>query len=256
MRVLQAVLVVMYSFMLWHEVRRDLTEYASFKLLTETADRQKRYRGWVLRGLLIFSGSALVGLILLGQWHTLMSMPTEFNGFAQALRKSMPDVHFSKEFLLTFGSTLFAGAVLGGVIAAKIVDQGGSAVVGDIEPLMPRTWAETGYTMLLALNAGLGEELLFRLFLPLLLALLSGSATFAFVTAALVFGLMHVYQGVFGVLMTMVLGCILTAIYLVTGSIWVAIAIHAGIDVMGLVVRPTVVRFLRTDRVNVPSQTS
>lgn len=46
----------------------------------------------------------------------------------------------------------------------------------------------------------------------------------------------------------MFVGLVLSCIYLATGSIWIVVAIHAGIDVLGLVVRPTVVRLLQTRR--------
>lgn len=195
MHILQAGLVVLYSFMLWYEVRIGLAEYAAFKLFTETSDRQRLYRRWLLRGFLVFLISAVAGLAILGRWHSLMSLPDEFRGVSQNLQALLPDVHFSPGFLAGFGISICCGAVLGGVIAAKLADGGRSMILGDVQSLMPRNWPETGHTLLLSLNAGLGEELLFRLFLPLLLTLLCGNAIFAFLLAGAVFGLMHVYQG-------------------------------------------------------------
>lgn len=245
MRTLEAVLILFYSVMLWFEVRVGLAEYAAFKLLTETMARQRVYRRWLLRSVLCFSGSAFAGLAILGRLQALMSLPSEFAGVSERMRQSLPDVHFSSAFAAGFGSSLLVGAVLGRVIAAKLADRRRSPIVGDVKALLPRNWPETGYTLLLSLNAGFGEELFFRLFLPLLVALLSGNAILAFLVAGIVFGSMHVYQGTLGVVLTMFTGFVLTFIYLATGSIWVAVAVHAGIDVLGLVVRPTAVRLRR-----------
>jgi membrane protease YdiL (CAAX protease family) len=252
MHALEAILVVLYSLMLWYDVRTGLTEYAAFKLLTETSARQRYYKHWLLRSFLFFSGSALIGLMILGRWRALLSLPGEFSGISQALRRAVPDLLSSRQFLFAFGGAVCVGVVLGGVIAAKLADRGRSLMVGDVEPLMPRNLPETGHTLLLSLNAGLGEELLFRLFLPLLLASLSGNAVFALIASALVFGVMHVYQGPLGVVITTFLGFALTAIYLGTGRIWIAVAVHAGIDIVGLVVRPTIVRVLRARQANAP----
>ena len=248
MHILQLGLVVLYSLMLLYEVRIGLVEYAAFKLLTDTADRQRLYRRWLIRGLLVFSGASVAGLAILGRSYALVQLPDEFGALSQRLRISLPDVHFSSGFYVGFGASIFVGAILGGVIAARLADRGRSITVGEIQALMPRNWPETGHTFLLSLNAGLGEELLFRLFIPLLLTLLSGNAIFAFLVSGAVFGLMHVYQGALGVLMTMFLGFVLSYIYLATGSVWIVVAIHAGIDVLGLVVRPTVIRLLRSSQ--------
>ena len=86
--------------------------------------------------------------------------------------------------------------------------------LGDIEPLMPRNGAETLWTGLLSINAGVGEELFFRLALPLLIVLVTGNVVAAFAVAAIMFGLVHVYQGWVGVLATTFLGFVFTGVYL------------------------------------------
>jgi uncharacterized protein len=73
-----------------------------------------------------------------------------------------------------------------------------------------------------------------------LLAMILGQALFAFAIAAVVFGVVHLYQGPLGILATTVLGVVLTALYLWTGQIWIAMAAHALLDVIGLVVRPAI----------------
>jgi membrane protease YdiL (CAAX protease family) len=64
----------------------------------------------------------------------------------------------------------------------------------------------------------------------------------AFVIATILFGLVHFYQGVAGVLMTTLVGVVFACLYLWTGSLWITMAAHAGLDLFGLVVRPTFMR--------------
>jgi len=109
---------------------------------------------------------------------------------------------------------------------------------------MPRNRAETAHTAVLALNAGFGEELFFRLLLPLLLTLVLRNALAAFAIAAAIFGAIHLYQGVVGVLATALLGAAFAVLYLWTGSLWIAMGAHASVDLLSLVVRPTFTRLL------------
>jgi membrane protease YdiL (CAAX protease family) len=117
---------------------------------------------------------------------------------------------------------------------------------------MPCNWPETAHTAVLSLNAGLGEELYFRLLLPLLLTAVIGNALAAFLIATLLFGAVHAYQGVVGVVATTVLGAVFTCIYLITGTIWIPVALHAALDLLSLVVRPTIARLLRSSRPRKP----
>ena len=79
-------------------------------------------------------------------------------------------------------------------------------ILGDVEPLFPRNPDERRWTALIGANAGVGEELFFRLMLPLLITLVTGNASLAFAAAGLIFGLVHFYQGWVGILATTVAG--------------------------------------------------
>ena len=136
------------------------------------------------------------------------------------------------------------GAVGGVVLAKHFAGARNPFVIGDIAPLMPRNRAETAHAALLALNAGLSEELFFRLLLPMLLTIVLGNALCAFVGAAIIFGLVHIYQGWIGVLVTAILGLALTILYLMTQTLWLAIGAHAMMDLLALVVRPTFARLI------------
>jgi membrane protease YdiL (CAAX protease family) len=44
--------------------------------------------------------------------------------------------------------------------------------------------------------------------------------------------------------MTTLVGAVFACLYLWTGSLWITMAAHAGLDLFGLVVRPTFMRLL------------
>lgn len=222
-------------------VRNDLADYRAFKLLTASADRQKRYRSWILKGFLLFSCVTLLALAILSRLPALVVLPAEFRPLSFDLQG-----HSAGSF--AFGALLgiliaVLGSLVLGILLAPLLGRRVKPVqLGDVESLLPRNGAETAWTALLSLNAGLGEELYFRLLLPLLLVSIGARPLAAFLLAALVFGAAHFYQGIVGVLATTLLGAAFTALYLWTGSLWVAVAAHAFIDLLSLVVRPTLVR--------------
>ncbi len=113
-----------------------------------------------------------------------------------------------------------------------------SDVGRDILPLMPRNASERFWTAILSINAGLSEELCFRVAIPMLLLIVSGSAWIAIVVSTLLFGLAHFYQGWLGVIATTFIGAILYWVYLATGSIWITILLHALLDLNDLAIAP------------------
>ena len=233
---------------LWGFVRKDHAEYAAFKLLTETADRQRCYRDWTVKSFLLFTGSTVVVLALLRRFGALIALPNEFHSLSFQLRSQMPREQLpGRGFFVGFGVVVVGSMVIGSLLGAALTRKGHKAkiaTVGDIEPLMPRNGAETGWTALLSLNAGLSEELFFRMLLPLLLVNLLGNALLGFSVAAILFGLVHFYQGAVGVIATMILGLVFTGLYLWTGNLWIVIGVHAFFDLIGLVVRPTLMRMI------------
>lgn len=102
--------------------------------------------------------------------------------------------------------------------------------------LLPRTPRERAGFAGLSLAAGLCEELIYRGFLfGALMVATWGSAVATLVSAA-AFGLVHGYQAPAGVARAAVLGVLLTAPVLATGSLLPAMAAHAAIDLLaGLV---------------------
>ena len=224
---------------------RDRAEYARFKLLTETAGRQRRYRAWLVTAFLLFFVGSLGVLGVTGRLAAVIREPTGFLRLTAALRRALPSHLVSPELLGGMVSGLAIAVVAITVLSVRRGAQVQAVQLGDINALLPRNGAETLWTLLLSINAGVSEELFFRLTLPLLLALLTGNLVVAFAVAAAVFGFVHIYQGWTGVLATGFLGLALSALYLASGSLIAAMAAHAILDLFGLVVRPTLVRMLR-----------
>ncbi len=225
-------------------VRNDRAEYRAFKLLTETAERQRCYRAWLVKAFLLFTCTAVAALAILGRLRALRALPPEF-------RPLFLDLNPHAEGASTFNGGVvgvFVGALAGGLMAGLLLPRllrrrPKPVQVGDIAALLPRNGAETMWTALLSLNAGIGEEFYFRLLLPLLLVPVCGNALAAFVIAGLIFGAVHFYQGIAGIVGTTILGGLLAAMYLWTGSLWIAIGAHALLDLVGLVIRPTLQRW-------------
>src|SRR5690606_29000321 len=90
-------------------------------------------------------------------------------------------------------------------------------------------------------NAGVVEELLFRLALPVLAFAVTGNALVAVVGSLAVFAALHLYQGVAGIIGSAVIGALLMAVFIGTGSILAAIVVHVFIDLRSLVLIPVVV---------------
>ena len=97
------------------------------------------------------------------------------------------------------------------------------------ERILPHSHHELRWFAAVAITAGICEELLYRGFLLCYLraALDLGPAI---AVAALVFGLGHYYQGPRGILVTAVVGAVMFALYLFSGSLFVPMAVHGLVD--------------------------
>ncbi len=102
---------------------------------------------------------------------------------------------------------------------------------GVLALMVPRDSHERWLWVSLSLTAGFCEEVLYRGFLIWYLMMLL-PAMAAVLLAAIVFGLAHQYLGWnAGVLRATIVGVVLGVTYLVTGTLWVPIALHAVLDV-------------------------
>ena len=118
------------------------------------------------------------------------------------------------------------------VIAARRVPE--PPVLGDeaVAVLLPRTRREKTWWIAVSASAGICEELAYR---GLLLALLAAFFPClpdwgVVIVGAAIFGFAHLYQGAAGVIGTGMIGFLLGAIYLLSGTLLLPIVLHTLID--------------------------
>lgn len=104
--------------------------------------------------------------------------------------------------------------------------------------LLPRTAAERRWAVAVSLTAGICEEVLYRGLLVVLAVDLGLGVVPAAIVAVAVFGMAHVYQGLAGAVGALVLGAVLAALYVSTGSLLLPIVVHVLVDLRGLVLVP------------------
>jgi membrane protease YdiL (CAAX protease family) len=104
--------------------------------------------------------------------------------------------------------------------------------------VLPRTAAERRLFTVVGVTAGVCEEWLYRgFFLAVVSGLAGGLPMWVLVlVAAAAFGAAHAYQGRAGVALTGVLGGVMAALYLSTGSLLLPVLLHAAIDLRFLLV--------------------
>lgn len=233
-RIAAAALLLVQLAALWWFLQGDVASWRVFQGLADTGDRQRRYWRWTVKPWVAFALPSLVGLLLLGRMEALIAVPPEFAPAAALLPRIEGEA---------LGTMLWSagGGLVGGTLLIVLISRWRGRPVGtlgDIGAVLPRNRAELLPAALLSVTAGVTEELAFRLYVPLLLVLVTGQAVVAVAAASLLFGALHWYQGWLGVLTTAVLGALLAAVYLATGLLWLVVAIHVVIDLNGLVVRP------------------
>ena len=104
---------------------------------------------------------------------------------------------------------------------------------GSTALIVPRSARERRMAVAASLTAGFCEEVLYRgFFLWYLMTWLPASAAVGI--SAVVFGVAHIYQGLGGVIKAVVAGAVFGVAYLLTGSLWVPILLHATVDVTSL----------------------
>lgn len=184
----------------------------------------------------------LIGLAALGRLDALVVMPAEFEPLAAHLPRYDPVALLPALAIgLPLGMALVAGRIAwfrrrGRPLPRSLVAPA---------PLAARSNAQLAPATATALAAGVTEELAFRLFIPLVATLATGSAIFGFLLATAVFVSLHRYQSWWGRIGVALAAVALTALYFSTGALWLAIASHATIDIMGLAVRPWLARYGR-----------
>jgi len=216
---------------------RDRQSYAAFTTLTDTIGRCRAFHRWTVQSFVMLGGASLVTAWVLGARLPITELPATFQPLADALkdgaaRRDSADGTLEMIVGVTVGVSIGLGVQVWRMRRAL------AAMIGDVEALIPRSARERLAAIPLCLNAGFSEELFFRLALPMLIAHVTGSVPAGLAAAAIVFGLVHAYQGWKGVVATTVLGALMTLIYLNSGSLVRPMVAHAVLDLLALIVRP------------------
>jgi membrane protease YdiL (CAAX protease family) len=245
---LLALLLVVLGLLVWRATTRSRGTYRRFKRLTSTRARKKVYARWLLESALVMGGLSAAVLLATWPYLTRVLLATQHWTPIAAVRSFLATpvgVVVSVVVLVIVAAALIAPVVL---LRRTVGDEGvdGIPAVGDIRALLPRVRGELKFGVGLGLSAGIFEELLFRLALPALIFGIIGSGppgfgVVAFTIAAIIFGMLHLYQGALGILFAALLGLVFAALYVLTGSIAAPIVLHALVDLRSLVLIPLVV---------------
>ncbi len=195
-------------------------DYETLKAANETSIRQRIMASWVLEGVILFGLGSVLALYFTGRLPALLQLPSEF--------KLPVPVDTDPRRIRFVGYMICCGLLLGSVgpLATALIQRKKTnsaespqpirAGAGDFTALYPRNNAEAIWGVLLSLSAGVTEEMMFRVTLPLLLTMTTGNMWLAFALCIPIFGLLHYYQGWNGVAVTSVAALLFTVIYLTT----------------------------------------
>ncbi len=230
-----ALLILVLAVLVVRAVTRERRDYALFKRMTGTRDRQRVYRRWLGESWAVLGGLSLV--LLIATAPLLLPVLRDAQRWAP-ITGLVDDIATPTGTAVAIG----VGVVIVAVLVLPIVFLRGRVdeipAVGDVRALLPRNREELRYTAGLGLTAGVVEEVLFRLTLPALVFGIVGDGFVAFVASAVVFGLLHLYQGPVGILFATVLGLLFAFVYVITGWILVPMVLHAVLDLRSLVLIP------------------
>ncbi len=101
--------------------------------------------------------------------------------------------------------------------------------LGSLVSLLPHNRQELFWFRALSVTAGICEELLYRGFLIWYLSQFT-SLWMAVVISSLLFGYAHFYQGVAGMMKTGIAGLVAAGLYVLSGSLWLPMILHAATD--------------------------
>ena len=100
-----------------------------------------------------------------------------------------------------------------------------------ISDFMPQADEERALFNLVSVTAGITEEIIFRGYLIFVFSLFVPISLAGF-AALVVFTFLHLYQGVKQLPTVFAMGALLTLIFVLSGSIWPAIAVHILVDMV------------------------
>ena len=216
--------------------RNDVRNFRRFREIEDSSVRRRQFLRWAAKACAMFLGVPVAGLAILGRLDALWSFPREF----WEVGMEMPQFDTGGAMTGAAIGAVIGGAILGAFIAIRRGKPVRQPKGLDIAPMLPRNRAELLHLVPLVVNAGISEEIFFRIYLPLLLMLAGADGWIAFGASALIFGVLHRYQGWLGVLMTAALGGVFTMLYLGSGGLLLPVLFHVLINANALLFRPAV----------------
>ena len=143
------------------------------------------------------------------------------------------DLGFGLEFDTRFlvGTVVTIGMIVALMLQLRLIDRASEEDLGDLRFLFPRTPSELRGFYGLSVTAGIVEETLWRGFLFWYLGHFMPLWAAAIVSAV-GFGIAHAYQGPAAVPRIVLVGAAFAGLYLLTGSLWLPIILHALVDLL------------------------
>ena len=241
--------IILTGLMLHHS-SNTASDYTLLKSAETTDLRCAFYKRRVIKSASIFGLGGLILLACSNGLQGLWRFPEIFGSAALMARNQTWIAATSFPNLLHSVIPVTIGVSISALVPL-LRPSGKPVTIGDIGAILPRNGREIAWGALLSMNAGISEELCFRLALPFALTVLTGNAIFAFVASTLLFGFLHRYQGFVGIAFTTILGGVLAIQYLATGNLALVMVIHAGFNMMAMVVRPIATIILMAVRDNI-----
>jgi membrane protease YdiL (CAAX protease family) len=103
--------------------------------------------------------------------------------------------------------------------------------LGNLEFIIPRNGGELARFYGLSLTAGIVEEVLWRGYMIWYLAHFM-PLWYAAAASTLGFAIAHAYQGVANLPRITLVGAVFAGLYVLTGSLWLSMALHSAVDVL------------------------
>lgn len=237
----QGAMMIVVAMALAHYSRSGLRQISILRASESASDRLTFFRSKAFSQFLVMMALPILAISVCQFWpevlHPAPAYPSALKFFSQLTGLQPEDIDQFPVLhtLMTIVAVIVALELIPLLLRSKHVIMLGNAAV-----LRGRNPVELGYLSVLSVQAGIGEELLFRGLIPALLIGLGVAPATAFLVAIGIFGLMHAYQGMIGVITTTAIAVVLTTIYLISNSLLAVAVLHVTIDIIGLVVRPIV----------------
>lgn len=237
--ILGVVFGLLIAALVTNAVLKNRGAYRRFAKLHSSRLRRATMRKWLISSVALLGGSALITSLLAWRYVPLLLADIDAIPFVAGAHQVFEAGGWISWGILVALVVLVVG---GGTVTLFLVRNDQEIItIGDIHAILPRNRKELPYGAALSINAGISEEMLFRFAMPALIFAFTGNALLAVILSVLIFGALHAYQGIAGVVGTTVIGALFMAIYLATGNILVVIVLHALVDLRSLILIPMVI---------------